>query len=456
MLLIGNCRLHGCARLAVAAAIAVSLAHAAPKAAFDTVKLDYGTLRQGKVGEAVVRISNTGDQALEIQRVQSSCPCVTTDFPDTDPKPVVPPGGQFVLTVKYDSTDVVGDRVATLVVATSDPQEPMTAIDIDVKVEALVLTMPDKALMWGMAPRGDDIGKDLTFLPGTSARDIELIEIHMASPSLTVSTSRVETKDGSRIKAQFRLAPDVPLGPIANSVTARLRVGAEEATLKIPVQGEAVGDVLVMPQSILCAPKLAYIQNQPLSKEGIIVRASRPNDPLPEVLGVVAAGPISCIIHKNVKPDWGQQVDRHIIEVRTAPNAPPGAQSGMVYVMTTSKDQPIVSVPVFFRMASRVVADPVQVVLEPAPNAPASQRVTLRDATGAALTVSEVKYEQDLLQVFVESEKSLDDGHPAALMLTATQVPPEERKATMISVVTDQPGADRILIPVLIRDPLAR
>ncbi|MBX7256163.1 MAG: DUF1573 domain-containing protein [Candidatus Hydrogenedentes bacterium] len=446
-------RQHSLLVLLFAAAVLTDFCHAAPKAVFDKVKLDYGTLRQGKIGEAVVKINNTGDQPLEIQNVQSSCPCATTDFSPKDAKPTVAPGAQHELTLKYDSKDVVGDRVATIVVTTNDPQEPMTAIDIAVKVEALVLTMPDKALSWGMAPRGDDIGKDLTFVSGTSIKDIELLDIHMAAPTLSVTATREETKDGSRIKARFRISPDVPLGSISNSVTARLRVGNEEATLKIPVQGEAVGDVLVMPQSILCAPKLAYIQNQPLSKEGIIVRASRPNQPLPDVLGVVAVGPISCIIHKNVKPEWGQQIDRHIIEVRTAQNAPPGAQSGTVHVMTTSKDQPIVSIPVFFRMASRVAAEPAQVLLEPSANAPATQRVVMRDATGAALTIREVKFEEDLLAVKVESEKSVDADHPAAIVLTASQVPPAERKATIVSVATDQPGAERILIPVLIRDP---
>ncbi|MFA6240536.1 MAG: DUF1573 domain-containing protein [Candidatus Hydrogenedentales bacterium] len=437
------------------AASIIDASYAEPKATFSTVKIDYGTLRQGKVGEAVVQIGNAGDAPLEIQRVQSSCPCLTTDFPSDGTKPVVQPGAQFALTAKYDSTDVVGDRVATLVIATSDPAESMTAIDIVVNVEALVLTIPDKDVAWGMAPRGDEIGKELTFFSGTPIKDIELLEINMEKPTLSVTAAREETKDGFRIRARFRIAPEVPLGPIANAVTARLRVGNEEATLKIPVHGEAVGDVLVMPQSILCAPRNAYIQNQSLSAkgEGIIVRASRANQPLPEVLGVVAVGPIACIVHKNVKPDWGQTVDRHIIEVRTAQNAPPGPQSGTVHVMTTSKDQPIVSIPVFFRMAARVVADPEHVVLEPAANAPASQRVVLRDATGAALTIREVKFEQDLLEVQVEAEKTVDKDHPAAIVIRATAVPPAERKATMVSVVTDQPGAERILIPVLIRAP---
>jgi hypothetical protein len=427
-------------------------AYAAPKASFSTVKIEYGTLREGKVAEAVVTISNTGDQPLEIQRVQSSCPCVTTDFPESGVHPVVKPGDSYPLTVRYDSKGVFGDRVATIVVGTSDPNEPMTAIDVEVFVEALVVSIPDKAVA-GVTPRGEELSDEVVFFSGTSARDIELLDIHMEQPSMTVMTEREESKEKVRIKARFKLAADAPLGPVANVVSARFRVGEEEATLQVPVQAEAVGDVLVMPQSIVAAPRLAYTQNQPLSKDGIIVRASRPNEPIPDVLGVIAVGPITCIVHKNVKPDWAPSADRHLIEVRTAENAGPGPQSGTVYVMTTSRDQPIVSIPVFFRMASRVTADPTQVVLDPVPGAPATQRVVLRDATGAALTIQKVNFEQDLLDVKIEREMTLDGDTPASIVVNAATIAPKGREATMISVVTDQPGAERILIPVLIRRP---
>ena len=426
-------------------------AHGAPKATFSTVKIDFGTLREGTVAESIVTIRNSGDQPLEIERVQSSCRCASADFPATGV--VVGPGHSYPLKVKYDAKDVFGDRVATLIVATSDPEEPLTAIDVEVHVEALVLSIPDKVVVAGTTARGDELSDGIVFYAGTSDREIELLDVHMEQPTMTVVTEREETKDKVRIRARFTLAADAPLGPLVNTVSARFRVGAEEKTLKIPVQAEAVGDVLVMPQSIVCAPRLTYAQNQPLSKEGIIVRASRPNEPIPDVLGVIAVGPITCIVHRNFKPDWAPTADRHIVEVRTAENAAPGPQSGMVHIMTTSRDQPIVSVPVFFRMGDRVAASPAQVVLEPAPGAPATQRVALYDATGAALTIRQVNFESDLLDVKIERETTLDNDWPAAIAVTAAGIPPKEREATMISVVTDQPGAERILIPVLVRRP---
>lgn len=48
-------------------------------------------------------------------------------------------------------------------------------------------------------------------------------------------------------------------------------------------------------------------------------------------------------------------------------------------------------------MDSRVTAEPAEVVLEPSGGAAATQRVVLRDATGANLTIQEVKFEAENL-----------------------------------------------------------
>ena len=432
--------------LSVLAVFATSAACAAPKAAYSTMKVDFGKVRQGKVLTEVVDITNAGDAPLEIQRVQSSCPCASASLPEPVEERTIAPGATFPLTITYDTKDLMGERSGGIVISTTDPEVPSVVIELAVDIEALVLTRPDKVFHWGMVPLGDEIPKELVIFPGTQAQEIELLEARMAHDTMTVTTKREETGNGPQISAKFRVSPNVPLGPISNEIFARVRVDNEEATITLPVQGEVVGDVLVVPQSIVCAPRLAYTQNQPLSEEGIIVRASREGAPLPEILGVVAVGPLQCIIHKNVKPDWGDRVDRHIIEVRTAANAQAGAHGGTVYVMTTSKDQPIVTIPVFFRMDSRVTADPPNVVLEPG-DAPAVQRIVLTDSTGATLEIRDIKLEEDLLEAHIETKQ----GTAVALTLSATSVPSAERRATIVSVMTDQPGAERVLIPVLIR-----
>ncbi|MBI2423929.1 MAG: DUF1573 domain-containing protein [Candidatus Hydrogenedentes bacterium] len=426
---------------------------AGPKAEFSTYKIEYGTLRQGTITDKVVTISNTGDAPLEIHRVQSSCPCATTDFPEDGTIKTVAPGASFPLTINYDTAEVIGERSGAIIVSTNDTEQPSAVIEMLANIEALVLTRPEGAFLWGMAPRGDEIGKELVIIPGDGSKDIELIEAHMAEPTMTVNAQREPSGDSFRIKVLFSVAPDVPLGPLTNLLTARVRVSGEEAIVSVPVQGEVAGDVLVMPQYIVCAPRLVYEQNQPLSEEGIIVRASRENEPLPEVLGTVAVGPLQCVIHRNVKPEWGNKADRHIIEVRTAPNAPPGAQGGTIYIMTSSKDQPIVTVPVFFRMGSRVLAEPAQVVLEPAGGVVATQRIVLRDATGANLTIKDLKYEQSLMQAAIETATTAGKEQPASIVVSASAVPPVGMMATVVSVATDQPGAERVLIPVLIRTP---
>jgi hypothetical protein len=440
------------ASLCVMVNLCLGVAYGAPKVALSTDKLNLGTIRQGTVAEAGVDIKNVGDQPLQILEVKTSCPCSSTDLPEDPQKRIVAPGAALHLTVRYDTKDYVGDRGAYVIIGTNDPEKALSEVQLGITIEALVLTRPDKMLSWGYSPRGEALDKDLVIEPGTSIKKVELVDVQMQDSSMTATGVTEPTKDGSRVKINFRVAANAPLGALDNKVTARVRVGNEEATVTMPVRGEVVGDVLVMPQAIVCAPRLGYTQGQPLAKDGIIVRASRENLPPPDVLGVVAVGPMEAVVHKNVKPEWGTKADRHIIEVRTTADAPAGAQGGTLYVMTSSKDTPITVIPVFFRMEARVTAEPAKVLLEPSTQ-PAVQRVALRDATGAALTVKDVRFENDLIDVKVETPKTVDKDNPATIVITATKVPTPDRMATIISVETDQPGADRVLIPVLVRAP---
>ncbi|MDX9973650.1 MAG: DUF1573 domain-containing protein [FCB group bacterium] len=435
--------------------LCLGAAYGAPKVSLSTNRIDLGTVRQGTITKAVVEVKNVGDQPLQIVEVKTSCLCATTDLPEDPQKRIVAPGAALPLTILYDSKDYVGDRGAYIIIGTNDPEQALSEIELGVNIQALIVTQPEKIVAWGMAPRGEVISKNLTVQPGAVGADIELLDYRMKADTLTATAEKEATKQGSRIKVKFQITPDAPLGALDNELTMRVRIGNEEATIVMPVRGDVVGDVLVMPPAIVCAPKLGYTQGQPLAKDGIIVRASRENLPPPDVLGVICVGPMEAVVHKNVKPDWGTKADRHIIEVRTAPNAPAGAQGGTLFVMTSSKDTPIVTIPVFFRMEPRVTANPANVVLIPSATAPAVQRVELKDATEAMLTVKDLRFESDILDVQIETPTATDADHPATVVIKATAVPPAEKAATIVSIATDQPGGERVLIPVLIRGPVA-
>lgn len=439
--------------ISVLCGLAPGVSHAGPHAAFSTGKLDFGTVRQGEVPEESITITNEGDAPLKIGGVRSSCPCVHVELAASQTSLSIAPGGTEIVLVRYDTAGYYGERAAMIMIETDDPEKPLASIDIEIDIVALVLTNPEQQFNWSMAPRGDEVGGELLYHAGDGSNAIELIEISMEEPTMTVEAGSEETSKGNRIRAKFRVGPDVPLGTLTNRVTARVRVSGEETSITLPVKGEVVGDVLVMPQSIVCAPRLAYERDQPLSESGIIVRASRPEDPLPEVLGVIAVGPLHAVVHKNVTPRGGSTADRHIIEVRTAKTVPSGAQGGTLHVMTTSKDQPIVSIPVFFRMGAQCVPDPAQVLLEPTGGEEAMRRVVLRDSGGAPFSIRDVKFEEDLLSVEIEQPEAPAAGTPPVLIFRAKSVPSPERMATIVAVVTDLPAEAQVLIPVLIRSP---
>ena len=65
---------------------------------------DFGTVKAGEKVSHVFEFKNTGDQAILIQKVESSCGCTS---PDWTKAPILP-GNSGKITVTYDSTDRVG------------------------------------------------------------------------------------------------------------------------------------------------------------------------------------------------------------------------------------------------------------------------------------------------------------------------------------------------------------
>ncbi len=425
-------------------AMASAASYGAPRLVTDSYNLDLGRLRGGVVADKIVTLRNEGDQPLEIQKIQSSCPCLTVVAPE---QPTIAPGGSLALTFQYDTKDAVGERQASIAIDTNDPKEPVAVFELKVFVDVLMLARPPEGILWGAAPRGHElIGKNrvLTLMPGVDKKDIELIDIHVEHPGVQVKTEKEkQTDDRWRIKARFTIAPDVPLGRLSTFVVARARVGDEEASVRLPLQGEVIGDVLVAPPSILSAPKLSYRKGDRISE--IMVRSSLENTPPPDILGVVAVGPISTVIHKFA------QENKHIIAVHAGTAARPGPQGATVYVMTDSRDQPITSIPVHFIIAPEVAAEPATVVLTPVPGAPASQSVAIKSVSGSTLTIKDVRFESDIISVQVTAGQQTDTEHPASIAITADRLPDPTRRATLINVVTDSAAAPELLVPVLLR-----
>lgn len=417
------------------------LAAAAPKLMLKDTEIDLGTVEKGTVAKTSISIANAGDAPLELQKLQVSCPCTTAELPPPDKRSIAP-GASIELPVTYDTTDKYGDVGSTIVLHTNDPDMPVALVDLGLRVESLVVYSPDTGVAWTLAPRGGTISTPLTIMAGNESKTIELVELTMARPGITAEAETSVVNDRSRVKVQFTLDPDVPMGLHTNEALARVRVGDVETTVKVPLRGGVIGDVLITPPAII-SPRTAYRQGGRISE--ITVRSSHPDRPAPDLIGVTVVGPLQA----EVQPAASENGER-VITVAAAANAPGGPQGGTVYVMTTSADDPIVAVPVYFRMAEAVQAKPDHAKLFIGDPIRKTQRIELAAGSEQALSVNDIQFDASVVSARVVSPGESATG--AAIDISVADGAAAGAQATMVVIETDCPGAEAISIPVLIRN----
>lgn len=99
-------------------------AQAQAKIEFKSETIDYGQLAKGSDGLRVFEFTNTGNEALIISDVKSSCGCTVPE----KPKDPIAPGKTGEIKVKYD-TKRVGPIRKTVTVY-SNASEPIKALKI--------------------------------------------------------------------------------------------------------------------------------------------------------------------------------------------------------------------------------------------------------------------------------------------------------------------------------------
>ncbi len=416
-------------------------AWAAPVAVQSHDKLDLGTIKPGAVVKRTASIKNEGDEPLVLGESKSSCPCASI-LPIPDDRKAVAPGKSVDLTIRYDSEDRLGPASATVFMATNDPKLPFVFFDLSVTIEVFVAVDPSGGLFFGYTPRGYPLKKVLSMYPGTAKKDVEVLEVSVEAEGVTVHTKYKERDRLQAAELHLTIGPEVSLGLLDTRIVARVKSGDKEKLMRIPLRGGILGDILLTPASIV-SPRSSRPQNTPISE--ITVRSSRYREGVepPQVIAALVEGPLkTTIINETGEP-------KRTIKVDVAANAQGGPQGGVVYVITTSEDEPIIAVPVFFRTKYPVVAHPARVVLSSATQQETGQVVEIR-STGP-FDIKDVRFDPALVHVDVETRSQAAEDKPAVLRIRAAGGSTGKKAATLVAVETTFPGGDALQIPVAIK-----
>lgn len=123
-------------RFALALVAALLLAACAPRAPdIDVVQtLDLGTVMKGELAVADIPVRNLGAGPLRVASVSTSCGCTTAMLSPM----TIPPGGEAVLHVEYDSAvhpEDMGAITRHIFIASDDPDEGDARIEFTVIVQ---------------------------------------------------------------------------------------------------------------------------------------------------------------------------------------------------------------------------------------------------------------------------------------------------------------------------------
>lgn len=106
-----------------------------PQLAFEETEHDFGDITQGEVVEHVFKFKNTGNSALIINNVLTTCGCTAPEWP----KAPVAPGDEGEIKVRFNSAGKMG-RQNKIITVQSNVEGGTTRL----KIVTMVLPKKDK------------------------------------------------------------------------------------------------------------------------------------------------------------------------------------------------------------------------------------------------------------------------------------------------------------------------
>ncbi len=101
-----------------------------PTVSFQEISHDFGTIKQGKVVDYIFKFSNTGNTALIIKDITTSCGCTAAVAKSKE----ILPGDTGELRVQFDSAGKIGNVTRMISVVTNDPKSPRKILTINAEI----------------------------------------------------------------------------------------------------------------------------------------------------------------------------------------------------------------------------------------------------------------------------------------------------------------------------------
>jgi hypothetical protein len=411
-------------------------ATAAPKIFVDKDSADLGNIKDGEPASHSFVVENRGDTPLELKSVRFDAPGTWPDLLAPDRR-TVQPGKSVEVPVQIDTKSRAGRISSRWVVTSNDPVEPSLSLRVSATVVALYTVTP-AALYFRSVRAGEVIPNAILLMPSANNAKLEVTELKSDTPGLEVTTEPQVQQNAGRtgVSVKAKVEEGVPLGLVRATLNGKVKVGDEEKEIHIPVQGQVVGDVMLIPPWIALATPVA--RDKPAGE--VILRAN-------EGVKVMVKEAVSRSPYLRTEV-VEQETDKYYrVKMTLAPNVPGGPLATVVDIYTTSKDMPIASVPVFLNVDEAVQISPSWVYLGAGKERTAKRLITLTVPTQAPLTVGAVQCDDPGIEARVVPNPEKKNTAQVEVELKDNTKPADHH--AMLKIKTNIPGAESLTVPVV-------
>jgi hypothetical protein len=322
----------------VAVALAATAAAAPRITLVDPVK-DFGTVPKGEVLNWEFTIRNSGDENLQILRVQPACGCTVAEFDS-----VIAPGetGRVVAQLKTESFQ--GPISKPITIQSNDPDSPTTQVAIKAIVKPFVEAYPAGFVRFTL--RQGEVAERSIVLYSEEEEPFEILGIDV--PGEWIKAEYEELTGDERVSVgragqnQYRVTvtlggAEAPVGPLMDKVKIRTNSKHQpEYFLNlsgIVQQGYNVTpSVLNFGEITGSDPEVRVITLRTNNRQApAAFRVEKVEPSRPELFTAEA---------RSIAP--GQ----YEVEVRLSPDAAPGQLAADLTIYTSDAGTPVVTVPV--------------------------------------------------------------------------------------------------------------
>lgn len=307
-------------------------AEGAPKAVVAEPVVDAGEVPVGERVEAEFTLENRGTAPLEIVRVRPACGCTVAEYDET-----IAPGATGSVRAVVDTTNLVGPNAKAVTVYTNDPDNPRIQLTVKSNPRPFLVVEPGYARFTSFV-HGEEAESQPQLLWADDFEGLEVTGVETPEPWIGASfrraaeAERSEDGAGPQWRIDVTLAPEAPVGPMADRVVVRTN-HPRQTTIEIPVSG------FVRPMVAVTPPRVDFGRVDPSEEQqwGILVRnfGAEPLE-IREVRSTVPG------IDVDVEPlEEGQ---RYKLVFTPTPALEPGPFDGRVELRTNLEKQPTVTV----------------------------------------------------------------------------------------------------------------